>query len=329
MWHDDWQTFHDPKVFPEFLKRWRASIATGQAFEMVFPLRGKDGTYRDFLTLVMPVRNPQGRITRWFGTNTDITEQRRSEEALRRSEKLAATGRLAASIAHEINNPLEAVTNLIYLARKNPAKSERYLAMADHELERIAEITRHTLGFFRDSSTPVMLNVAEVLTDVLNLYDRKLRFKEITVRTELGEGIEIKGFPGEIRQVFSNLVANAVDAMSEGGTLRVKASKAREWPDGRRSGVRVSVMDTGSGIARQLLAKIFEPFYTTKKDVGTGLGLWLSRSLVQKHQGTIRVRSRTGSARSGTVFSIFLPQDQLEQHPHPGDISPQTEEKNP
>jgi PAS domain S-box-containing protein len=318
-----WQSLIDAKILPEALERWHSSIDKGQRFEMVLPLRRKDGQFREYLTLIVPVRNAQGSVARWFGTGTDITDQRRSEEALRNSEKLAATGRLAASIAHEINNPLEAVTNLIYLARKQPSNADTYLGTADQELERIAEITRHTLGFFRDTSVPVPVNISKVLAEVLNLYDRKLRFKKINLQTRLGENLEVIGFPGELRQVFSNLIANAVEAMNEGGSLWIKASPAGEQTNSHRAGVRVSFMDNGCGIDSGQMTQIFEPFYTTKKDIGTGLGLWLTHSLVSKHRGTIRVKSKTGADRSGTVFSIFLPREPFaEDHAHAENLGP-------
>ena len=302
-----WEAVHDPKVLPEVLEKWRIAIRTGQRFEMVFPMRASDGTYRDFLTLIVPVRDAHGKIVRWFGTNTDITEQRLAEEALRKSEKLAATGRLAASIAHEINNPLEAVTNLLYLARKQPANAESYLTIADQELDRIAEITKHTLGFYRDTSIPVPVNIPDVVSGVLTLYARKLQFKKITVIKRLGEHTSILGFPGELRQIFANLVANAIEAMNDNGCLRIKISHAHDWRNSQRPGIRVSLLDTGPGIDAAQMAKIFEPFYTTKKDVGTGLGLWLTQNLVRKHRGQIYVRSRIVPGRTGTLFSVFLP----------------------
>ena len=304
-----WQSLHDPKVLAEVLERWRGSIATGRRFEMVFPLRGRDGTFRDFLTLATPILDAQGRVARWFGTNTDVTEQRRSEEALRRSEKLAATGRLAASIAHEINNPLEAVTNLVYLARKHPSNVSTYLKLADHELDRIAHITKNTLGFYRDSASRSEVNVSEVLDEVLVLYSGKLNFKKVKLRSEYPEGIKIVGYAGEVRQIFANLVANAIEALSPEGCLTIRASKVQTGPDGFcRQGVRVTVLDNGSGIAAEDRKKIFEPFYTTKKDVGTGLGLWLTLDLVRKHQGSIRLRSSTRPGRAWTAFSVFLPE---------------------
>ena len=310
-----WESVHDPTRLPEVMEKWTASIKTGQRFTMTFPLRGKDGAFRDFLTMAAPVRDSSGRVVRWFGTNTDVTEQRRSEEALRQTEKLAATGRLAASIAHEINNPLEALTNLVYLARKNPAKSESYLAIADQELDHIAEITKHTLGFYRDTTTPVQVNIADVLHDVLELYSRKLQFKNISVSERYEASARILGYPGELRQIFANLIANGIEAMQQDGHLRIKTSKVRNGGSGNADGVRVSVMDDGCGIEKAQMMRIFEPFYTTKKDTGTGLGLWLTQNLVAKHNGHIQVRSRIDHGKSWTVFSVFLPQDQSSSQP--------------
>lgn len=304
-----WQSVHDPKVLPEVQARWRASIDTGKRFEMVFPIRGRGGTYREFLTISVPVRDHLGNVVRWFGTNTDITEQRRAQEALRKSEKLAATGRLAASIAHEINNPLEALANLLYLAKKKPSEGEKYLSVAEQELDRIAEITRHTLGFYRDATAPVKVNIAELASGVLALYDRKLQFKQVHVQKIFSEATEVSGYPGEIRQILANLVTNAIDAVGPRGRLGLKVTCALEWGGSRRQGVRVIIADNGSGITREQMRNIFEPFYTTKKDVGIGLGLWLTQNLVQKHHGTIRVRSTVDSGRSGTAFAIFFPRE--------------------
>jgi signal transduction histidine kinase len=224
------------------------------------------------------------------------------------TEKLAATGRLAASIAHEINNPLEAVTNLVYLARKQPLKGEEYLKLADRELDRIAQITRNTLGFYRDSASPTRVNISEVLEEVLALYARKLQFKKIALHSDYGAGVEILGYPGEIRQIFANLIANAIEALPEEGILTVRAVRATSLNGAGKPGVRITFLDTGSGIAPKDRRKIFEPFYTTKKDVGTGLGLWLTLGLVEKHNGSIRVRSSVQSGKTWTVFSVFLPE---------------------
>lgn len=302
-----WASVHDPQILPQVMERWRHSIATGQPFEMTFPLRGADGLYRQFLTLAMPVRDTHGTVVRWFGSNTDVTEQRRSEDALRQTEKLAATGRLAASIAHEINNPLEAVTNLVYLARKQPLNAAKYLQLADQELDRISQITKNTLGFYRDNVSPSPVNISQVLEEVLALYGRKINFKKIILQPDFGDSIEITGYPGEIRQIFANLIANAIEALPSEGCLRIRASKTCSRDGSSREGVRITFLDNGSGIALAHRGKIFEPFFTTKKDVGTGLGLWLTLGLVEKHHGSLRVRSNTQPGKTWTAFSVFLP----------------------
>jgi PAS domain S-box-containing protein len=302
-----WKAVHDPELLPDVLAKWHFSLSTGQPFEMIFPLRAADGEYRQFLTLATPVRDANGKIVRWFGTNTDITEQRRSEEALRQTEKLAATGRLAASIAHEINNPLEAVTNLVYLAQKQPANVHKYLKLADQELSRIAQITKNTLGFYRDSAALSDANISEILEEVLGLYARKLNFKNIDVTAEYGDGITITGYPGEIRQIVANLIANAIEALPANGRLAIRVSKVVPVSPLERRGVRITFLDYGSGIPPEQRKKIFEPFYTTKKTVGTGLGLWLTLGLVQKHQGSLRLRSSVQPGNTWTAFSVFLP----------------------
>jgi PAS domain S-box-containing protein len=302
-----WKSVHDAHVLPKVLEKWQAAIAEGRRFEMIFPLRGADGNFRDFLTIVIPVRDAQGQVARWFGTNTDITEQRRSEEALRRTEKLAATGRLAASIAHEINNPLEAVTNLVYLARKQPANLENYLKLADRELDRIAQITKNTLGFYRDSASPSEMSVSSILEDVLALYARKIQFKKIAVDCHFGNDITLAGYPGEVRQIFANLISNAIEALSEAGHLRIRVAHSRARDGSKREGARITFLDDGSGISPAHRQKIFEPFFTTKKDIGTGLGLWLTLELVEKHRGSLRVRSSAEPGKSWTAFSVFLP----------------------
>ena len=301
-----WQSVHDPEALPGVIEKWKSSIASGKSFEMIFPLRGADGAYRQFLTLAMPVRDECGRVVRWFGSNTDITEQRRSEEALRQTEKLA-TGRLSASIAHEINNPLEAVTNLVYLARKQPTNAPKYLTLADQELDRIAQITKNTLGFYRDSASFSPVNISLVLSEVVALYTRKIAFKKINLRPDYGDGIEILAFPGEIRQIFANLLANAIEALSMEGVLRIRARRMPMRDGSGRHGVRISFLDNGSGVALANRKKIFEPFFTTKKDVGTGLGLWLTQGLVEKHHGALQVRNSVRPGNTWTMFSVFLP----------------------
>ncbi len=269
----------------------------------------KDGSLVTVLLSVSPLRDRKATVIGASAIARDITAKIHAERALQRSEKLATAGRLTAAIAHEINNPLEAITNLLYLARRDPARAEQHMEMAEREVQRIADIAQQTLGFVREVSEAKSLDVAETLDEVLQLYSPKFISRHIELRKEFEVGCEVRGFSGELRQLFSNLIVNAVDAMPEGGRLRVRVSRTHE-PDGRgRAGVRVTVADTGIGIPAEDRPRLFEPFYTTKKDSGTGLGLWLSQGIVRKHDGTIQVRTSTQPGRSGTIFSLFLPQN--------------------
>ena len=271
----------------------------------------KDGTRIEISASVSPVHDLAGNLIGVSTIARDITARKVAEETLRKTEKLAATGRLAASIAHEINNPLEAVTNLLYLLRKNPSldeKGRKHLSFAEQELERVAHISKQTLGFYRQVSSPSRIDVARTLESALSVYTHKLEGRNIRAETKWESGTEIQALAGEIRQVFSNLIANSIDAMPRGGTLSLRVSKSHDWSDGTRLGVRVVIADTGSGIAPAQQSKLFEPFFTTKRDVGTGLGLWVSKSIVQKHEGFIQVRSSVRPGKSGTVFSVFLPE---------------------
>jgi len=269
----------------------------------------KDGTRWPVLLSVSPLRNARGEIVGASTIARDISAEKQSEEAIRRSEKLATTGRLAASIAHEINNPLEAVINLLYLARQDSSHAGEYLTQAEQEVGRVARLAQQTLGFVRDTSSPDSMDPAAIMDEILQLYSRKLEGRQIRVTRRYRNICQISGYSGELRQLLANLLVNAVDAMADGGSLQVRVATGRDWSSGRE-GVRITVADNGSGISRDNLRQIFEPFYTTKKDTGTGLGLWVSRGIVQKHGGSIRVRSRVDERATGTVFLIFLPQEQ-------------------
>jgi PAS domain S-box-containing protein len=240
----------------------------------------------------------------------NIQERRLAEEALRRSEKLAATGRLAATIAHEINNPLTSVTNLLYLLRTDPRLAQDltfYAETAQAELARVSHITKQTLAFHRDSDVPVRVNLNEVIESVTYLLNHKIRTKTIRLVQELQSTGDVMGFPNEIRQVVTNIMENAIEASPDGGRLTVRLYRSVEWNNSRQPGVRLIVADEGCGVPAEHRQRIFEPFFTTKGEKGTGLGLWVTNGIVQKHGGFIRTRSRTGAEQSGTVFSIFLP----------------------
>ena len=259
----------------------------------------------------VPVRDTAGNVTLAVVTIEDITTQKQSEAALIRSEKLASVGRMAATIAHEINNPLEAVTNALYIAKCDRDLSEttrQYLDIADAELRRVAYITRRSLGFYRESNVPALTSVNAVLESAVDLLKGKINAKSAVIEKQWGEPVWIMAVGGELRQVFSNLVANSLDAIDNQGTIKLRVSNAPSITNGRRR-VRVTVADNGKGITPSALAHIFEPFFTTKGSYGTGLGLWVSKQIIKKHGGSIRVRSSSNRARRGTVFSVILPVD--------------------
>ena len=440
-----WQSVHDPKFLPEVVSHWNLSLQTGEPFEMVFPLRGKDGTYREFLTRAVAIRDASGAITRWFGTNTDISgefeirrqieesqiklrealsasqrlaaivsssddaiigkdlngivtswnpcaermfgyaagemmgksirtiipaemfadedrimsavargertehfetvrmrksgerievsltlspvfdeernivgvasinrdisQQKKVEKALHTSERLASVGRLAATIAHEINNPLEAVTNLVFLAQNSSSEQDAkvFLEQAQQELARVALLTKQTLGFYRENKGARELTLGELVIPLVSVFSARARNKQVSIETDFRENPTLVGIPGEIRQLFANLLNNSIDAVKDRGRILIRVSAARERRGSEREGVRLTVCDNGPGIPRESRKKLFEPFFTTKRDVGTGLGLWVSSNILRNHDGNIRVRSSTRPGKSWTVFTVFLP----------------------
>ncbi|WP_229739209.1 ATP-binding protein [Edaphobacter dinghuensis] len=250
-----------------------------------------------------------GKITGGVAINTDVTQARLQDEALRKSEKLAAVGQLASSIAHEINNPLESITNLLYLVQKSDSIEEmkEYAQIAQEELARVTEITLQTLRFHRQQSKPTRVDLADLLRTMMTLYTGRLLVRRLTLEVKLADSPPVLCLEGEIRQVFNNLVRNALDAMSEGGRLLVRLHRQTNWLTGQ-SGVRLTVADTGEGISPEIMQHLFEPFQTTKEMMGTGLGLWVSKGIVEKHNGHIRTKSRRGKGH-GTVFTVWLPLD--------------------
>ena len=440
-----WQSAHDPRFLPEVVERWKRSLGSGEAFEMVFPLKGKDGKYKPFLTRAVPMRDAGGRITRWFGTNTDISgefeirqqieesqvklqtaldasqrlaaivessddaiigkdlngvvtswnpcaervfgykaeemigksirtiipaelfpdedrimsavargertehfetvrltkdgdrievsltlspvvneggsivgvasisrdisQQKKVEKALHTSERLATVGKLAATIAHEINNPLEAVTNLVFLAQGCMGNGEGrlFLEQAQQELARMALLTKQTLGFYRENKGARLLTLGELITPLVSVFSARARNKQISIETDIRENPTLMGIPGEIRQLFANLLNNSIDAVSDRGRILIRLASAYEYKGRKRAGVRLTVCDNGPGIAADVRKKLFEPFFTTKRDIGTGLGLWVSSNILRKHNGSIRLRSSVVPGKSWTVFSVFFP----------------------
>ncbi len=280
---------------------------------------GKVGRPWTWLISAYPVRTTPNQV-RWVGIIAlDASDRKRSEEALRRTEKLAVTGRLAASIAHEINNPLEAITNLLFLlscSNDLPDAAKQYVTMADNEVRRISEITQQTLRFYRQPSQPARVTAEELFDSVINLYQSRIHAVDLHVERSYEPGLTLFCFAGEIRQVFANLVGNAIDASGQGGRLMLRARRSRNWRHPAQTGVRFTIADTGAGMEQDVRQHIFEAFFTTKESTGTGLGLWVSQEIVLKHHGLIRVRSRSAAPQgapeqkgSGTVFEIFLPDE--------------------
>ena len=297
-------------------ERWNHSTATGEIYLNEYRLRRHDGTYRYFLTRASPIRDKEGQIERWLGCTIDIHDQKIAEEGVRRSEKLAAMGRLAATMAHEINNPLTAVTNSIYLALQDPALSDEtrhFLNVADQELARAVQVATQTLRFHRQSSAPARVNITDIMDSVFALYGPRFRSASIVLEREYLDRGELYCFSDELRQVFANVISNSVDAMARGGRLRVRVRNGKSWNGAEAAGVTVVVVDTGDGIPQHLQRTIFEPFVTTKESTGTGLGLWVSEGIVKKHNGRIAMRSSVDPVRHGTAVSMFFPFDGLQQ----------------
>ena len=244
--------------------------------------------------------------------NRDISSQIRAEEALRKTERLAAMGRVAGIIAHEINNPLESITNTFFLLRNHPSLDEEariYAQLGEEEIQRVTHITRQTLGFYRESKDAVQVALSKILDDVLDLQSRQLEFGNIVIEKRYATVGSLHGFPGELKQVFLNLIGNAVQAMPEGGKLRLRVTACAEGYD-RRPGILISITDTGSGISPESAKQLFEPFFTTKSMKGTGLGLWISKGIIQKYGGTIRFRTFCFASGKTTSFQVFLPDAQ-------------------
>ncbi len=231
-------------------------------------------------------------------------KRKQFEHSLIRAEKLAAAGRLSATIAHEVNNPLAAVMNLLYLARTagSDVTSAEYIRAAEDELRRVAEIAKRTLGFYRDDTRPVDVNLSILTREVVDIFQREMSGSQIQVDTDLQSDANVRARPGEIRQIISNLLRNAIDAVQKEETPRIVVTVREHF-----GLVELVVGDKGCGIPREQLHRIFEPFFTTKKDVGTGLGLYMSQQLAKKNDGSLRVESFIQSEKGGTTFYLTLP----------------------
>jgi len=318
MWGRTWEDAIGKNCLELGYPDWHAAMHDREIEEVVAtkrPIRGEvhfTGTHgrRLYEYIFVPVFGTDGEVESIAGTTRDNTERKQAEQALLQTEKLAAAGRLAASISHEINNPLEAITNLLFLVELDQSlkpETRGYLATAQSELEHVSQIATQTLRFYRQSTRPTSSTVRDVIESVIGLYNRRIRNACVQLDAQYRTTRPVTIYAGELRQVVANLLGNSLDALGKGGCIVIRERRVRDCRSGR-PGIQVFVSDTGPGIAKDLLSRIFDAFFSTKADTGTGLGLWASREIVQKQGGRIRVRSREQGPYRGTLFSVFLPE---------------------
>jgi PAS domain S-box-containing protein len=292
-----------------FLKVQRLQRVVGVSQHTI--LLRKDGAEISVDDSGAPIRNAAGEITGIIMVFRDITLELKTRAALLANEKLAVAGRLAATIAHEIHNPLDSVANLLYLLQHEPKEEEskQFLEMAHTELARVTQISRAMLSLYRESTAPVSVPLKEMLEDLLLLMQRRFQILGVTVSADLPAGIAVEGFPAELRQVFTNLLTNAAEAAGQGGSVTVRVLPPPADPASdhtAEAGAIVEIIDNGPGILPENRKRIFEPFFTTKGERGTGLGLWVSQGIIHKHAGTIVLDSRTEGPGRGTTARVFL-----------------------
>ena len=300
-------------IHPDDIKAVKESTArdleSGSEFYKQFRIIRADGSLRWIESHSTCRRDATGRATRLMGVLADVTDRKHSEEAMLRAEKLAVAGRLAASVAHEINNPLEAIANLLYLISISSSASEAHAhaLRALEELMRVSLVTQSTLKFHRQAGIPKITRLSEVLESVLVLFRARLLAAEIGVEVRAEREVSIACMPSEAQQIFANLMSNAIEATPRGGKLVIRLRPSRDWRNRAVSGMRITFADSGTGMDRATMRRIFEPFFTTKTDTGTGLGMWVVAQLAERHNGHIRVWSTQRRDARGTVFSLFLP----------------------
>jgi PAS domain S-box-containing protein len=289
--------FHSDE--PKILENVRAGHRI-EHFETVRLTKG--GERIDVSLAISPIRDDSGQIIGASKVLRDVSARKRMEKALLQSEKIAATGRMAATIAHEINNPLEAVVNLLYLALHKATDPEQieYLSSAESEVARVSHIARQTLGYYREHSSVVSVSLSSLAAEVIRIYKPRCEAAGIRIGSHFESSRPITLRKGEMMQVLSNLIANAIQAMPRGGTLMLAI---RDEPDA----IALSIEDNGIGIPEEALPKIFDAFFTTGGTIGTGIGLFIAKQIVEGHGGTIRAQSSTGPRTHGTTVSIALP----------------------
>ena len=314
--NSSWQSFihHDDRSAAA--QRWFDSLRTGESYSAEYRLRRHDGVFRYFVAAALPIRDGSGKVLSWLGISKDVHQEKLAEQNRHRSAGLSSVRRLAASMAHELNNPLEGLTNALFLVRHDNSPDHRtreeYLKLAEQELERVNHVTAHSLRFHRQVGPPVMADVKTIVDAALSTYRPRLQTAAIAIDRQYQSETRIHCFHQDLLQAFEHLIRNALEAMPSGGklTLRIKSALNSRKTD--EVGVSIIVADTGSGIPAALRENLFEPFFSTK-ELKPGLGLWAAQQIVRNHGGHLKVRSRTGKVHHGTIFRVFLP---IDRHPH-------------
>jgi PAS domain S-box-containing protein len=306
-----WQNYIHPDDRSEVARRWFHSLETGDAYKADYRLRRNDGIYRYFSAAALPVRNRAGLVLSWLGISNDIHDEKLAEQVRQQEIGLSSVQRLAATMAHEINNPLEGLTNALYLAvHGNVADSrtrEEYLRLAEQQLHRLSHVASHSLRLHRQVTPPVFADLTSIMEAALTACEHRLRSVGVKIDRKYASQSKIKCLDQDIGQVCEHLIRNALDAMTAGGTLTVRIRAATDWKNQNDTGIRITVADTGTGIPVSVREQLFQPFITTKGELRSGLGLWTTRQIVWSHQGRITFRSSTGGATHWTVFQVFLP----------------------
>jgi PAS domain S-box-containing protein len=328
---EEWMLLIDPEDLKRIRRAWAETCDSGKDFHEQFRLIWPDGSLHWLESEGKCQRDNEGRVKRVVGVMTDATRRKQTEEAMLRTEKLAVAGRLAAAMAHEINNPLEAVGNLLYLISISETTEavRSYAHQALDEVMRVSMITQQTLKFHRQTGTPAITRLSDVVTAVLSLFRTKLQAAGITTRVRVDGEEGIRCMPSELQHLFANLVSNAIDAMPQGGRLLIRLRPSRDWQDGKTDGMRVTFADTGMGMKRATMRRIFEPFFTTKAETGTGLGMWVVAQLAERLRGDVRVWSTQRSRGSGTAFSVFLPFEDDSRYFEPSPLTPYESSTSP
>jgi PAS domain S-box-containing protein len=304
-----WLEFLHPEDRPGLVETFEQIHATAADYHRQYRVVWPDGSVHWLESQGKCQTGADGRVTRVMGVIADITHRKKTEEAMLRAEKLAVAGKLAASVAHEINNPLAAVANLLYLVTMtDSAEAARAQAgKALEELMRVSMITQQTLKFHRQAGSPKDTRLTEMIDSLLTLFRGKLLAAQVAVEVRVDEESAVPCMPGEIQQILANLFSNAVEAMPRGGRLVIRIRPSADWRDSSIRGMRVTLCDSGAGMDRATMRRVFEPFFTTKPETGTGLGLWVVSQLIERHRGHVRVWSSQSVHSSGTAFSVFLP----------------------